>query len=313
MSLRAHTKNMFTSNTIAASSVAETLSLDLRVDFRFSYAAKIPNPLKARLVPCGSSRHLQEALRFPEVVGIVAPESLASSLPSGMGFIADANPLAKVIEIHEYLVSLKGFQWAEFPSRIDSNALIHPSAIIAPYDVIIGAGTIVSAKAVVLPRSVIGRDSVIGPGSIIGCDAFQVARLRGAQRIIRQSGGVTIGDGVEVQSNCTVSRAVFGGFTEIGDETLIDSQVHVGHDCRIGRRVLIANQASLAGRVVIEDDVYVAPNVTISNGLTLGSGCQVTIGSVVMRDVPANQKVTGFNAQPHDRWIMQSIRMQRLK
>lgn len=304
---------MFTNNTIAASLIAEILALDLRRDFSFSYAAKIHNPLQARVVPCGSQRHLQEALSFPEVVGVVVPESIARLVPIEMGLVVDDKPLAKVIEIHEYLVALKDFQWAGFPSRIDPDAYIDPSAFVAPNDVVIGKGSIVSAKAVVLPRSIIGQGSVIGPGSIIGCDAFQVAKANGVQRIIRQSGGVAIGDGVEVQSNCTVSRAVFGGFTEIGNETLIDSQVHVGHDCRIGRRVLIANQASLAGRVIIEDDVYVAPNVTISNGITLRSKSQITIGSVVMRNVPENQKVTGFNAQPHEKWMIQSIRMQRLK
>ena len=110
-------------------------------------------------------------------------------------------------------------------------------------------------------------------------------------------------DGVEILSKCTVVRATFGGFTRIGRDTKLDCQVHVAHDCVVGERVRIAACAELSGRVDVGDDAFVGPNVSISNGLTIGPRAFVTLGSVVVRNVDPDQRVTGHFALPHKNWL----------
>jgi len=49
--------------------------------------------------------------------------------------------------------------------------------------------------------------------------------------------------------------------------------------------------------VVIEDDVWIGPNATILKGVTLGAGCIVEAGALVVRDVPPRVRVVGNPAQ----------------
>ena len=304
---------MFTHKTLPISDLAKGRNLRVLRDAEVAYVAKVPYPLPNRLVPCGALKHIRAALRETGIVAMVTPEALIDQAPAGMGLVVADNPLAATLDLHEALIAREDFQWQSFETRIDPSARVHPAAHVVGRDVEIGPDVRIDPGAVIMPRTIIGARSIIGPGTVVGCDAFHVFKKNGVQRVIRQSGGVRIGADVELQANCTVSRAVFGGFTEIGDQALLDSQIHVGHDCRIGRKVSIANQASLAGRVIIQDGVYIAPNVTISNGLTLGEGTQVTIGSVLLQNTKPGQKVTGYNAQPHDQWMMQTIRARRQK
>lgn len=304
---------MFTYQTFSINILAKGLEAHVARDGNIAFVAKIPSPLPNRLVPCGAMKYVKEAMQEAGIAGMIVPAELADQVPRDMALVIANNPMVMAMDLHESLAARENGQWRSFPSQVHASALVHPSATIAERDVKIGAGTRIGPGAIIMERSLIGANSIIGPGTVVGCDAFQVFKKDGRQRVLRQSGGVRIGDEVELQANCTVSRAVFGGFTEIGTGTILDSQVHVGHDCVIGRQVLIANQVSLAGRVVLEDNVYIAPNVTISNGLTLGKGSQVTIGSTVLGNVAPGLKVTGYHAQPHDKWMMQFIRAQRKK
>jgi UDP-3-O-[3-hydroxymyristoyl] glucosamine N-acyltransferase LpxD len=304
---------MFTKNQISLIHLLEGMDCDVLRDADVSFVAKVPNRLARRLVPCSERSHLVQAISAEGVAGVIVPNALVGQVPSCFGLVVAENPVATAIIAHERLAAMPDFLWTTFQSKVSTDSRVEDRAYIAPFDVVIGSGVIIQQGAVILPRTIIGDGSVIGPGSIVGCDAFQVAKVAGRHRIIRQVGGVRIGTNVEIQANCTVSRAIFGGFTEVGDETLIDSQVHIGHDCTIGRKVLIANQASIAGRVEVGDNCYLAPNVTISNGLSLAEGSQVTIGSVLMRNTKPGEKVTGYNAQTHQQWMLQSIRAQRLK
>tara|TARA_B100000902_G_C27196221_1_gene856611 strand:+ start:437 stop:898 length:462 start_codon:yes stop_codon:yes gene_type:complete len=47
------------------------------------------------------------------------------------------------------------------------------------------------------------------------------------------------------------------------------------------------------GEVVIEDGVFIGANSTILPGVTLGKGCYIGAGSVVIRDVPAGYAAAG--------------------
>ena len=303
---------MFTQKTLPVSELAKDRNLRVLRDAEVAYVAKVPYPLPNRLVPCGALKHIRAASRETGIVAMLTPEALIDRAPAGIGLVVADNPLVAALDLHEVLIARENFQWQSFETRIDPSARVHPAAHVAGHDVEIGPDVRIDPGAVIMPRTIIGARSIIGPGTVVGCDAFQVFKKNRVQRVIRQSGGVRIGVDVELQANCTVSRAVFGGFTEIGDQALLDNQIHVGHDCRIGRKVRIAGQATLAGRVIIQDGVYIAPNVTISNGLTLGEGTQVTIGSVLLQNTKPGQKVTGYHAQPHDQWI-QTIRARRRK
>lgn len=294
---------IFTRKTVSLNEVAEFFGINVIRDCNFAYAAKVPTRLPARLVSCAEARHIDAALSEDGIAGIVTTNDLVERVPEHLGAAISDKPISAVLDIHEDLARRANFQWETFESRIHPTAFVHPSAVVAPHDVVLGEGCVVSANAVICPRSIVGRFCNIGPGTVVGGDAFEVNTTVSPRRILVQSGGVWLGDHVEIQSKCTIIRSTFGGYTEIGDESKFDCQIYLAHDCIVGRRVRIAGCAAVSGRVMIGDDVYIGPNASISNGITIGAGATVSIGSVVTRSVSPGQRVTGNFALAHDKWL----------
>lgn len=272
-------------------------------DAAFAFVGKIPTNLQNRFVPCNSPDHIVAAARQSGVVGIITHDNLASLVPQSLGLATSTNPTQSAYLLHEEIAALADFQWQSFESVIDPSAIVHPSAYIAERDVVIGSRSVIHPNAVILPRSIIGADCAIGPGTVVATDAFEVNTHSSPYRIMRQSGGVRLADFVEVQAKCTLVRATFGGFTELGRETKLDCQVHFAHDCVAGNRVRIAACAEISGRVTIGDDCFVGPNSSISNGVNIGNRAKITLGAVVTKDVADDETVTGNFAVPHKKWL----------
>ena len=54
---------------------------------------------------------------------------------------------------------------------------------------------------------------------------------------------------------------------------------------------------------MVGDDVWIGVNATVSNRIKIGKGARVSLGSVVTKDVPAGQTVTGNFAIDHARFM----------
>ncbi len=128
--------------------------------------------------------------------------------------------------------------------------VVHPSAFIHP-------------QAVVTGNVVIGRDVYIGPG----------AALRG------DWGEILIGDGCNVQENCTVH--MFPGIT-----------VHLEENAHIGHGAII--HGAQVGR-----DCMVGMNAVLMDNVVLGEGCIVGALSFLRADSiwPARKVIVGNPAR----------------
>jgi UDP-3-O-[3-hydroxymyristoyl] glucosamine N-acyltransferase len=294
---------MFTRTSFHLSDFAQVGSYRVVRDCSFAFAGKIGTALAPRLVACRTERHLKEVSRTTGISGVLIPQEFSGEVPDDIGLAVAEDPVAALNRIQADLAREESGQWSGFESQIHESVRIFPGAYIAPRDVIVEEGAVIHPNAVILPRTIIGRYSSIGPGTIVGTDAFDIDISASPYRVIPQSGGVKIGAFVDIQAKCTIVRATFGGFTEIGDETKIDCQVHVAHDCEIGARVRIAACAELSGRVLVGDEAFIGPNASISNGCSIGERAHVTLGAVVTRNVDADARVTGHFAIPHQRWL----------
>lgn len=301
---------MFTGNTLPLRDFRGRFGMETIRDCDFAFAGKIPTRLPMRIVPCKKPEHISEAASSSGIVGVVTKRELAELVPGYLGLAVSADPALSILLLQDHLALIPDFQWKSFATVAHPSAVVSPSAHVAENDVEIGEGSVIHPGAVIMPRSIIGPYCTIGPGTVVSADGFEVNTATSPNRMIRPSGGVRLAPHVEVLSKCTLVRSTFGGFTELGEETKLDCQVHVAHDCRTGRRVRIAACAELSGRVEIGDDSFIGPNVSIANGVRIGARAHVTIGAVVTRDVPDDRKVSGNFAVEHEKWLsfMRSIR-----
>jgi len=290
---------MFTKNTIQASSISADLKLDLRTDFKFSYCGKISLNLPNMLVPIESKKYLDEMKENPHISGVICMPELVDEFNDQIGVIISSNPRECLNNIQSHVACIDNFQWKSFKSIIDDSSKIHPTAYISEQDVVIGKNVKIGPNSVVYPRSVIEDNVSIGACSVIGCDAFENNFGENGLKEFIQSGGVLLKNASRIFSNTCIVRATYGGFTEIGENSMVDNLVHIAHDAVIGKNVKVIACAEVSGRVNIGDNSTIGMNATVLNGISIGTGADVSLGAVVTRDVNDGQRVTGNFAIDH--------------
>ncbi len=128
--------------------------------------------------------------------------------------------------------------------------VIHESAFIHP-------------QATVTGHVIIGRDVYVGPGAAIRGDF----------------GKIIIGDGSNVQENCTIH--MFPGVT-----------VTLGENCHIGHGAII-HGATLGNNILVGMNSVVMDDVTIGDNCIIGALCFIKAGETI----PARSMVVGNPAK----------------
>jgi UDP-3-O-[3-hydroxymyristoyl] glucosamine N-acyltransferase len=280
-------------------------SLGLRVerDAAFGALGFVTHETPARLGFVAEARWLSALEAAPGLAAVITTADLAAAVPARLGLAVSDRPRQAFYAVHAYLARETGFYARPAGTGIDPSARVHPSAVVPASDVTIGARTLLEPHVTIFPGTVVGADCVLRAGAVIGAEGFQFDVADGPPVAVPHAGGVRLGDRVEVQSNTVIDRAVFGGFTEVGDDTKIDNLVHVAHNVRLGRRCRVVALAMIGGSVVVGDDAWIGPHAAISDNLRVGDGASISLGAVVTRDVPAGARVTGNFAVPHDRFL----------
>lgn len=284
--------------------------LDVLRDGQFTVTGKLSTPLDGLCVPLRTANYADEVNANPRIAAVITKRDIADRLDARFAVAVADNPEAAHAEIHARLAEMREVELRTRPNQIDSSAVIDPSARIASHGVEIGARVRIGPYVTIAPGVAIEHDCVLHSGVNLGGPGFNTGIIGGRQRIMPQMGGVRLKPFVELLSNVCVARAVFGGETTLGEETVSDNLAYVAHDVQIGRRVQICALASILGRTIIEDEAYIGPSAVIKNGLHIGAKAKVSVGAVVTRDVAANTVVSGNFAVPHDRFLdhIRSIR-----
>ena len=258
----------------------------------------------AVLAPFYDSQYLTELKRNDGISMVFTTSSLLPLVPSDRGVAICADPMDSFYTLHCKLLAA-GYYGESVASEIAQDAQIHPTACIAGRNVRIGSGSVVGAKTVIEECSIVGENCTIGAGTVIGAEGFEVRMVGGRPIAVPHGGGVRIGSHVTIQSNVVIDRSLFGGFTEIGDDTVVGDLVHLSHAVSIGRRCRIAAGAVVCGSTIVGDDVWIGPNATVSSVLRVGDGARISLGAVVVRDVSPRGHVSGNFAVDHQRFLAQ--------
>ena len=203
--------------------------------------------------------------------------------PEGKALLVSDDPFRDLNKINTHFTRIYNFSEELHDLEVGEGTRIHPSAVIGN-EVRIGKNCTVFPNVVIGDRTVIGDNVIIQSGTVLGGDAFYYRKLNGNFDRLISVGNVIIEDNVEIGNNCTIDRGVTDS-TVIGEGSVLDNQIQIGHDTVIGKKCLIASQTGIAGCCVIEDEVTIWGQVGMASEVRVGKGTVLLAKSGVNRDL----------------------------
>jgi UDP-N-acetylglucosamine acyltransferase len=169
--------------------------------------------------------------------------------------------------------------FVEEGATIGENCMVGPFAVIGP-EVTLGARVTVKSHAVVTGWTEIGEDCTIWPFACVG-EVPQDLKFAGERTRLVVGARTRIREGATLNTG----TAGGGGVTRVGDDCLIMTGAHVGHDAQIGNRVILVNNVAIAGHVTLGDDVIVGGLSGIHQWVRVGQGAIIGAVTMVTNDV----------------------------
>ena len=180
---------------------------------------------------------------------------------------------------------------------ISVQARIHPSAVVEP-GAVIGAGCQIGPFVLIGPEvrlaegievkshAVVTGWTEIGAGTVI----FPFACVGEVPQDLKYAGERTrliVGVRCRIREGATLNTGTAGGggVTRVGDDCLLMTGAHVGHDAILGDRVILANQVAIAGHCQIGDDVIIGGLSGIHQFVRIGRGAIIGAVTMVTNDV----------------------------
>ena len=187
-------------------------------------------------------------------------------------------------------------------SEIDENSVLMAGVVIGE-NVKIGKNCILYPNVCIYNDCEIGDNVIIHANSVIGSDGFGYAHTKDGQHInIHHNGKVVLENEVEIGSNTSIDRAVFGQ-TRICKGTKIDNLVQIGHNCDIGEHSIIVSQAGISGSTTTGRNVVLGGQSGSAGHLHIGEFTQIGARAAITKSVPAFGKFSGHPLLPIQDWL----------
>lgn len=230
--------------------------------------------------------------------------------PKGKALLVSDDPFRDFNKINTYFTKISNFKENIDDAIVGEGTFIHPSVVIGN-GVRIGKNCHIFPNVVIGDRTEIGDNVVIQSGTIIGGDAFYYRKLNGNFDRLISVGNVLIENNVEIGNLCTIDRGVTAS-TIIGEGSILDNQIQIGHDTVIGKRCLIASQTGIAGCCIIEDEITMWGQVGVASGL------KIEKGTILLAQVGVNrnlEKGTYFGpiAEDFRGYLKKEVKLRNLK
>ena len=230
--------------------------------------------------------------------------------PEGKALLVSDDPFRDFNKINTHFTRISNFREELHNVEVGEGSFIHPSAVIGN-DVKVGKNCHIFPNVVIGDRTEIGDNVVIQSNTVLGGDAFYYRKVDGNFDRLISVGNVVIGNNVEIGNGCTIDRGVTAS-TVIGDGTIMDNQIQIGHDTIIGKKCLIASQTGIAGCCVIEDEVTIWGQVGMASGVRIESGTVLLAKCGVNRDLKKGTYF-GLLADEFRDFLRKEVKLKNLK
>lgn len=230
--------------------------------------------------------------------------------PAGKALLVSDDPFRDFNKINTHFTRISNFREELHDLEVGDGTFIHPSVTIGN-EVKIGKNCHIFPNVVLGDRTIIGDNVIIQANTVVGGDAFYYRKLDGNFDRLIAVGNVVIENNVEIGSCCTIDRGVTDS-TTIGEGSVLDNQIQIGHDTIIGKRCLIASQTGIAGCCIIEDEVTIWGQVGMASGVRVESGTVLLAKAGVNRNL---KKGTYFGpiAEEFREYLRKEVKLKNLK
>ncbi len=289
----------------AADSHEITLAADRRYLNRLAEtrAGAVIVPVEARAAGKTLLRTPQPKVAFARILQHFHSHPFIATGVSPLASVGEGCRIPELVSIHPFVVLGRGVELGErvtlWPGvfvgdgcRIGSDSTLHPNVTL-------------------YPGVRLGSRVVVHSGTVLGADGFGYVFDGQKQVKLPQTGGVEIGDDVEIGANCCVDRATFG-MTRIENHVKLDNLVHIAHNCRIGENTVIVGCVGISGSADIGRNCVFAGQSGVADHVRIGDGVTVLARSAVYSDIPAGKVVSGTPARDHREELKTQAALRRL-
>ncbi len=168
--------------------------------------------------------------------------------------------------------------------RINETLMQGGVTIVDPRSTFISYGVKIDSESVIYPFTVIESDVKIGKRCCVG----PFAHLRQGTRLLDD---VTLGNFIETTRTKIGSQTFAKHFSYLGD-------AHIGAKVNIGAGTVIANfDGCNKHNTVIKDNALIGSDTVLIAPVEVGRHAVTGAGSVVLKNIPDNQKAVGVPAR----------------
>jgi UDP-3-O-[3-hydroxymyristoyl] glucosamine N-acyltransferase len=291
------------------SDLLKNFGLVIPQNITFDFLGLSNSDTKNTLSFLDDSRFISSIFTNENITGLITTENLISRISNltslqNKTFIISTEPRSDFYNLYNLIAKNN---YLRVDSIIHPTAHIHPTAYIACHNVIIGENVIIGPNASVLEDVEIDANTIIGANTVLGCDGAEIKRTSKGLLKVFHDGKLIIGKNVDIGCGCVIDKGFKDLDTVIGDGTFVSNYCMIAHCTKIGINCMIL-QCIVCGSVKIEDNVRVSPGAVISNRINIGSGADIGIGSIVVKDVPSMAKLSGYYAIDHKKFLYNYVK-----
>ncbi len=311
------------------SSIAKILEIEFRAnDIEITGMNALKDATSSEVSFVANSKYIKD-IQGTKAVAVIVPASLVEYVPSGCTALVVENSYWSMATLSKHFAPV--IENDELPmAEIGEGSKVSPKAEIAHgakigknctilAHVYIGAEAVVGDNTIIYPSVTVYRDCKIGSeciihaNTVIGADGFGFATNNlGEHKKIYQNGNVVIEDDVEIGSNVSVDRAVFGT-TLIKKGVRIDNLVQIGHNCEIGEYSVFVAQSGSAGSTKLGRNVVVGGQSAFAGHLEIAPFSTFAARSGVTNNIKESGKTYGgFPLLEQRTWLKLQVKIARL-
>jgi len=305
--------------------IAKSIGLECKEDIEINNLLALKEAKSDSLSFFHDSKYLDD-LKNTKAGAVILEEQYLEYLPKDCIALVTANPYRKMAEataLFAYKPSAKTYEPTVGENcdiassvnfgknvKVGDNTTIMPGCYIGD-NVEIGSNTLIYPNITIYHNCIIGSNVTIHSGTVIGSDGFGFVSKDSSNAKFYQIGNVIIEDNVEIGSNCSIDRATLGS-TIIKANAKLDNLIQVGHNCEIGEYSIIVSQVGLSGSTKLGVGVVMGGQSATAGHLSIGDRAMLAARSGVTKSLEGGKIYGGFPAVDIKMWRKMQAAIARL-